>query len=48
MIRDTIIALVIGLATIIPYDGPAIGALLIAAAAWYLLVGTHEKTRTTP
>lgn len=48
MLRDTIIALVIGLATITPYDGPAIGALLVAAGAWYLLVGTHEKPRTMP
>lgn len=52
MLRDTIIAAFIGLAFITPVDTsehPVLCAVLLAAAAWYLLTGTnpaHNKKRS--
>lgn len=46
MRRDTVIAIVIGAAAVIPFDAtghPILSALLIAAGAWYLLVGTNPE-----
>lgn len=46
MMRDTVIAIVIGAAVVIPFDAtghPVLCALLIAAGAWYMLVGTNPE-----
>ena len=46
MRRDTVIAIVIGAAAVIPFDAtghPVLCALLIAAGAWYMLVGTNPE-----
>ena len=54
MKRDTVIALMMGVAFITPIDSsahPVLYAVLLAAGAWYLLVGTNPENgrkRTRP
>ena len=44
MKRDILIALAIGAAAVTPFDAtghPVLYAVMVAAGAWYLLVGTN-------